>query len=222
MYFTREDLEKIRKYIKTHILKKTKILSMIGIILFTVIVAVLMRASEEVITELNIAKKISLFSDVKERVILLLLILLAGWVPYLYIPLIAWTGYIYMLAGDIAIAMSTGGLVSTVFLNSLPILIDILTVSVITSVGLYMCSYTTKKHKYNQRTTFSFDDFKIQLYKMTKKQEKYEEAVKQKQEKIDKMQENNVKIDYMNILRIAPIIMLVNIIAYIMQLIINN
>ena len=217
-----EKRKELGKFMKKHVLKKTKVLTLVGILLFVLIISVFLGASEDVSSELNIIEKTSLISDIKERVIILLLILLAGWVPYFYIPAIAFGAYVFMLAGDVALAMELHGKASMILLNILPVLLDILTVSVIAAIGIYMTSYTTKKYKYTQRTSFSFLDVKIHLYQMTKKQEKYEEALAKKQERIDKMKENDVKIDYANIVKIAPLILIVNVIACIIEHFINN
>lgn len=217
-----EKKKEIGIFIKTHVIKKTNILTITGILLFVLVISAFMGASQDVSSELEIIQKTSLINDIKERAVILLLILLAGWVPYFYIPAIAFVAYIFMLAGDVTLAMETHGKVATLLLNILPALVDVFTVSIITAIGIYMASYTTKKYRYTQRTSFSFLDVKIHLYEMTKKQDKYESAVAKKQEKIDKMKENDVKIDYANTFRIVPIVMIVNIIACIIEHLINN
>lgn len=209
-------------FIKTHILNKTKILSIIGILLFIIVVFIFNTSSINLSSELEVVEKVSLVSDIKERIIILLLILLAGWVAYFYIPAIAYVAYIFILAGDISLAMETKGMILTSLLSVLPLLIDIFTVSVITAIGMYMCSYSTKKRRYIQGTSFSFLDIKERFYEMTKKEDKYNEIVKKKQAKFDKMEENNVKIDYKNIIRIAPVVIAINILACIIEHLIIN
>lgn len=217
-----EKKQELDRFIKTHVLKKTKALAMIGILLFILIISAFMGASDEVTSELKIIEKTSLINDIKERAVIILLILFAGWVPYFYIPAIAFGAYVFMLAGDVGLAMEIHSKVATLLLNVLPILVDVLTVSVITAIGIYMSSYTTKKYRYTQRTSFSFLDVKIQFYQMTKNQDKYEAAVAKKQERMDKMKQNDVKIDYSSILKITPIVMIVNIIACVIEHLINN
>lgn len=214
--------KELTKFIKTHIFKKTKLLALIGILLFIIIISVFMRASDGANTGLEIIEKTSLLNDIKERFVILLLILVAGWVPYFYIPAIAYLAYIFMLGGDIAVAMELHGRLLTLLLNIIPLALDILTVSIIAAIGIYMSNYTTKKYRYSQRTSFSFLDVKMHLYQITKNQEKYEHAIIKKQEKIDKMKSNDVKIDYANIFKIAPTIIIINIVMCIIQHLINN
>lgn len=214
--------KELGKFLKAHIFKKTKVLTVIGILLFIVIISVFMKASDEASAGLEIIEKTSLLNGVKERFIILLLILVAGWVPYFYIPAIAFGAYVFMLGGDIVVAMESHGRLLTLLLNIIPALLDILTVSVLAAIGIYMSNYTTKKYKYSQRTSFSFLDVKMHLYQITKNQEKYEQAVIKKQERIEKMKANDVKIDYANIFKIAPTIIIINIVMCIIQHLINN
>ena len=181
-----------------------------------------MKASDEASAGLEIIEKTSLLNGIKERFIILLLILVAGWVPYFYIPAIAFGAYVFMLGGDIVVAMESHGRLLTLLLNIIPALLDILTVSVLAAIGIYMSNYTTKKYKYSQRTSFSFLDVKMHLYQITKNQEKYEQAVIKKQERLEKMKANDVKIDYANIFKIAPTIIIINIVMCIIQHLINN
>ena len=223
VFVSKEEAKKqLAEFIKTHIFKKTRVLSIVGIILFLCVISVFISSSFSLSLELETIEKTSLVNDLKERAFIMLLILLAGWVPYFYIPAIAFCAYVFMLAGDVVFAMESKGMIVTLLLNILPVLIDVLTVSIITAIGIYMSSYTTKKYRYTQRTSFSFLDVKIQLYQMTKKQDKYEEAVAKKQERIDKMKENDVKIDYGKIVRIVPAVAVINLITCIIEHLINN
>lgn len=214
--------KELGQFIKTHVLKKTKILTIIGILLFIVITYLFAMSDVEFSDEIEIVQKASLIGDVKDRIIILILILLAGWVAYFYIPVVAYVAYIIMLAGNISLVMDTKGLIFTSVISIIPVLLDIFTTSIITAIGIYMCNYSTKKRRYIQSTSFSFLDIKERFYEMTKKQEKYEEIVQKKQEKYEKMEENNVNIDYKNIIKIAPAIVAINIIVCIIEHFIIN
>lgn len=211
----------LKKFIKKEILGKTKVLTIVGIALFVLMILLFSISDVELGSEIDAIQKTSLLSTLKNRGIILLLILLAGWVPYFYIPIVAYIAYMFMLSGDVILSMESNGMIVTLLLNILPVLFDIITVSIIASIGTYMCNFTTKKYIYTQSTSFSFIDVKIQLYQMTKKQDKYEAAVAKKQEKIDKMNKNDVKIDYANILRVAPSIIILNIFVCMIQYCIN-
>ncbi len=217
-----EKKKELGLFIKNNILKKTNVLSIIGIVLFIFILCVFSMSELDLNYELDKVEKISFIETIKERIIILLLILLAGWVPYFYIPAIAFGAYVLMLAGDVALAMETKSVILTILFNILPVVIDVITVGVITAIGIYMCTCTTRKYRYTQRSSFSLLDVKIHLYQIAKKQDKYEEAIAKKQQRIEKLEQNNVKIDYTSILKIAPVVILVNILVCAIEYLINN
>lgn len=208
-------------FLKEHVIKKAKVLFIIGIVITIIMIALFEISNINILDENIDIPKASLLSMLKERLILLILILLAGWVPYFYIPAIAYVAYVFILSGDMLINMELNGAILTLVINSIPILIDLFTVSVISAIGIYMSNYSTKKYKYTQRTSFSFLDIKIQFYQMTKNQDKYEKALAKKEKKMADMQKNDVKIDYKTILKIAPIMIGINLLVYMIQYFIN-
>lgn len=209
--------KELGKFLKEHVIKKIKVLSIIGVVLVILVIAVFLASDFKVTDEIAAFPKTSILSALKERLFILLLILLAGWVPYFYIPAIAYIAYIFMLSGDLLFKMELHGKILTLVLNILPLIIDIFTVSIITAIGIYMCNYTTKKYRFTQSMSFSFLDVKLHLYEITKKQDKYDEVLTRKEKKIADMQKNDVKIDYRMILKIAPIIVVINLIVCLIQ-----
>ena len=217
----KDNKKEIVVFLKEHIISKTKILSIIGIITTILVICLFTASDMSMVDEIDSFAKTSIVATLKERIIILLLILLAGWVPYFYIPAIAYMAYIFMLSGDVLVNMELNGVLLTLIINCIPTLIDVFTVSVIGAIGIYMCNYTTKKYRYTQRTSFSFLDVKIQFYEMAKKQDKYEEAIALKEKKAEEMKKNDVKIDYVSILKIAPVVIMINLLISVVQYFIN-
>lgn len=212
----------LKEFVKTNVMKKTKVLFVIGILLTIVIVGTFCYSESSFTNELTqVVEKTSILSSLKERIMVIALILLAGWVPYFYIPAIAYVAYVFMLSGDLFMQIYAKGKGVVLMLNFIPALLDIATISVIAALGIYMCKFTTKKYRYAQRTSFSWIDVKMQLYKMRKKEEKYEETVNKKEEKLKKMEENNVKIDYKNLAKVALPVAIINLVVCILQVCIN-
>ncbi len=219
----KKDKEKINskkelgKFLKEHVITKTKVLSIMGIILSILVVLIVSSSDFKMTDEIISFPKTSILSVLKERLVILLLILLAGWVPYFYIPTIAYVAYIFMLSGNLLLEMELHGRILTLTLNLLPVIIDILTISIIVAIGMYMCNYTTKKYRYTQSMSFSFLDVKLHLYEITKKEDKYNEVLAKKEKKTADMQKNDVKIDYRMIIKIAPIVIAINLIVCLIQ-----
>jgi len=213
--------KELAAFLKEHIIFKTKVLSIIGILFTIFMICLFILYDVNMVDETTTFEKTSMVAMLRERIIILFLILLAGWVPYFYIPAIAYAAYIFMLSGDLLFNMEINGRMLALVINIIPVLVDIFTVSVIAAIAIYICNYTSKKYKYAQRTSFSFLDVKIQLYQMTKKQDEYEEAIAKKEKKIADMEKNDVKIDYMSILKIVPIMMGINLLVCVIEYFIN-
>lgn len=208
-------------FLKTHVIPKTKILFIIGVII-AILTAVLFSVFDvSLVNENETIEKAGILSVLKDRVLKLILILVAGWVPYCYIPAIVYVAYVFILSGDLIFNMQINNGLITLLINVIPSLIDIFIASIITAVGLYISNYSTRKYKYNQKRSFSFQDVKIQLYQMTKKQDKYEEEVAKKGKKLEGLEKNNVNIDYKMIFKIAPILIGINLLICVLQYIIN-
>ena len=93
--------KELKDFLKSHVLKGFKNIAIIGIVLMSVILVAFSSVDSETIKEMRIgASNISLIAALKDRCIVLLLILLAGWVPYFYIPAISYVAYIFLLSGD--------------------------------------------------------------------------------------------------------------------------
>ena len=66
---TKEEKKKeLGSFIKTHVLKNTNVLTIIGILLFLLVISVFISASDDVSSELEIIEKTSLLNDIKEMV----------------------------------------------------------------------------------------------------------------------------------------------------------
>ena len=208
--------EKLYIFVTEHILKKVEILIVVGILLSSLIISSIYSSNIE-LYEKSLGSTL-LWPMLKERFVMLLLILVSGFVPYFYIPAISFVTYIFMLSGDIVVKMQIGTVITTLLLSIIPVLIDIFTVSVIAAIGIYMCNYSGKKYRYATRTSFSFLDIKLRFYEITKKEDKYNELLSKKEKQIEKMKKNDVKIDYKQIIKIAPIAIVINLLISIVEL----
>lgn len=199
------------KFIKENISKKNKVLFIIGLIIF--IVAIIIISSSDIkLFKISEKEQIVSYKEViNQKAIILSLILLAGLVPYFYIPIIIYIPYILMLIGDIIYYAEVNGKFKSITLNFIPSIIDIFVTSVIVALGTHLCSTTTKKYKYAQRSSFSMLDIKQQFYEIRKNEEKVKQISEQKAIKEEKMKKNDVKINYIEVIKIGAIAIVINI-----------
>lgn len=180
--------------------KKTVILFVIAIILYIVLTISFMNVVAEMKEVENITTMSNSFWGIfKSKMILMVLVALSGLVPYFYIPVIAFLGYVATIASDVAAIGIDKGNFSAIVLTVVPVIFDLVVISIMSAIGIYMCKMFTKKFKYSQRTSFGFSDVKIQIYEIRGQKEKADKLREEKQKKIDKMETNNVKINYTQI-----------------------
>lgn len=143
----------------------------------------------------SISKIDSLMSIFKEDIPITFFMLFAGITPYFYLPIFGVIAS-YNLASQIAnmYVMSQGTF--TISITAFGMIIKLIGYSLAISMGIYYCKISTKKFKYSQRKGFSFMDLKKNYYEMKKMDEKLEEINKKMKEKQDKVDSNNVKAPY--------------------------
>ncbi|MDD2628422.1 MAG: hypothetical protein PHR25_03215 [Clostridia bacterium] len=209
------------KFIKENISKKTKVLFIIGLIIF-IIAMIVISSSDIKLFKISEKEQIVSYKEViNQKAIILSLILLAGLVPYFYIPIIIYIPYILMLIGDIIYYVEINGKFKAIAFNFFFYIIDIFVTSVIVALGTHLCSTTTKKYKYAQRSSFSMLDIKQQFYEIKKNEQKVNEILEKKAKKEAKMKENDIKINYIEIVKIAVVAVIMNILMTTIIYIIN-
>ena len=127
---------------------------------------------------------------------LVFLIILAGMVPYLFIPVIG-IAMSYNLALDIATNFNVLTGKSSVIFMSIGAIIELIAISLSVSAGIYYCIISTKKWRYSKSKDYSMLDFKKTLYEATNNKKKLNEVKKKKEEKNKKNEKNNVKVPYL-------------------------
>lgn len=181
--------------------KKTLVLIIISVVIYLSSMIFFMNIANnmENIQDLSMVSG-SFYELLKQKVILILLVILAGLVPYFHISVIAYIGYVMTIASDVATYGVEKGNFTAILANIIPVVLDITVISFITAVGIYMCKMFTKKFRYSQRSSFGFSDVRLQIYEMRKQTEKGEKLKKEKEEKVKRMEKNNVKVNYIQIM----------------------
>jgi hypothetical protein len=139
-----------------------------------------------------IKEKSNIFTMIlKDKIPLVFLLVFSGITPFIYIPVVGIIGFPYILVTG----LMNMSVVNMVF-ASIGAIIQIFGVSLAIAAGIYYCTNSTKRYRYNQTTTFGLDDVKMQIYEATKKEEKLNKIKDKRQAKIEKKEKLNVKIEY--------------------------
>lgn len=189
--------------------KKHIVLYIISLLIFAFFMITFIKNLTEVnqfLSEVKTAsEKTNIFMTVlKGRIPLIAIIVASGITPYIYIPLIAIAGFPYLLATEL-MNLSTINMI----IACIGSVIQIFGVSLAVAAGIYYCTSSTKKFRYNQSITFGIDDVKKQIYETTKKEDKLNKLNDKMKNKSDKREKLNVKIEYKALVITAVISMII-------------
>lgn len=158
-------------------------------------IATLIKNSEE--TQQNSASIISIIF--KQNIPSVFVTMLAGIVPYVYIPVVG-IGYAYIYAVNIIEYFATFSHTGNVIFMTIGAIINLVAISYAVATGMHYCKLVTKKQKYNRTDNYTINDVRKKFYKETKNEEK----LKKLEEKIKKReierQNAYVKVPYVNLL----------------------
>lgn len=189
---------KVRNYIKfykKYIGKKHIICSLIFLILF--IIFLILGFNKDIQTESMIIPTF-FNSFIKQKALASFIIIFAGIVPYFYMSILglAFSSELAMaVVSYYKISSSIPGLIANIF----GAILVILAYSHSIAVGIYYCSLSTKRFKYNQGRGFSFLDVKRSIANLRRNEEKIKLYNDEEEKRRKKIEEFNVKVDYKNI-----------------------
>lgn len=135
----------------------------------------------------------SFWNMVKENFFICAVIIFAGITPYACISIIGIIQAALLVYDMILRYVYGSSTLPTLFVGGI---IEIIGFSLCIAVGLYYCKLSTMKSKYNNFSSFSFNDIKKQLYELRKNKKKVDEIERKKEKKYKKIQEYNVKVPY--------------------------
>lgn len=218
------DKKKFKLYINNFIsfynknLKKpTGVLIIVSIFilafLFLLLFEVLKNAYDENLTSFYVG----FFEGLKQRFVFLLLILISGVAPFFYIPVLGFVLYLYNEFVEFTQLICQNGVVPSTFINLIPILINIFSVSLITATGIYLCKLSTVKYKLAQAKNMNATNFLIRIYQIFGNEKKLKETQKKQDKKIEKIQSRDEKINYLQMINIICIVTILQIISLLIQ-----
>lgn len=156
-------------------------------------------------TEMYCGDGAGLIDNFVSKLEMLAVTVVAVLVPYFYLPFLGFIGYIYYEGIAFAHAISVYGYFGGIMRYFLPAVLNIIVVSVVTSVCVYLVKILTAKFRYNRRNAMNFTKFRLKVYEMTKKEDKYNELLKKSEEKERKLEGKNRKVEWKYVLCIFAV-----------------
>ena len=160
---------------------------------------------------------ISLFGDYIERLKILVVIIVSGIVPYMYAPVV---GYVCCLMDEmmnISYRIKEYGILVGVGASVIPLIINVIIISIITALGIYICRTITVSYRISNVKNMNYTNFRIKLYELVNKQDKVKALTKKREEKINKLTAKKEKIAYIQILNIAIIVCILQFVSVLIQ-----
>ena len=154
-----------QKLRKLHIIILIIMIILYAIFFFTTFSSV--RSGAYTVAEGTVAS--GFVENIKQTLLLDLVIIIAGITPYFYLSIIG-IAQSLALVNTLAIRYALGAsFMPTLFIGGL---IQIIAVALCIAVGLYYCRLSTKKTKYYHHSDFGLDDLKMQVYEIRQDKKK--------------------------------------------------
>ncbi len=135
----------------------------------------------------------------EDKIPLVLLIIFAGITPYINVPVLGIFSS-YSLAISIVNTFGKTNNNLNLILSSFGSILELFGIALSIATGIYYCSLSTKKSKYNKMSQLNMNDIKRNIYQITKNDKKIDELDKKLEAKRIEKEKFNVKIPYINLI----------------------
>lgn len=205
-------------FIKQNLVKYIKVFLVISIVLIALTAsAFITNAESQTCIGMCIDDSITFISQYWSKLQIILITTISGIVPYIFAPVIGFIGYILSIVSELGYIIKGLGYVKGIFVWLVPAMIDILTISITASVGIYICKTVTIGYKISSVNNMNFLNFRIRLYEAIGNKEKFEKLTKQKNEKVKKLESKKNKLNYLQILNVVVLIAVLQFISTLIQ-----
>lgn len=164
-----------------------------------------------------ISTKILFGENLLEKLKMLGITLLAAVVPYVYLPWLGFLGYMYNEVLTVAKILSVYGMIKGGVIYLIIYLLNILTLCLITSLGIYFAKILTIKFRLSRVNSFTFAHYKLKLYEAMSNEKKCKEMEEKISKREEKLKNKLKKIDIKNSIVLVLIAAVIQIISVAMQ-----
>lgn len=204
------------KFFNENLKKKTVIVFIILTLISVIFIVPIINELKVTLGE-TITLELSLWNFIKDKILLLLMALVAGIVPYMYIAVLGGIGYTYQALIEYAyIIIDKGFFLGTIILI-VPFILNLICISVISALGIYICKVNTNKFIISQQRNMNFTRFRLEFAKATQNTEKEKQIQKKIDEKAEKLKNKDTKIKYKEILTIFGIVCILQLISSLIE-----
>lgn len=206
------------KFIQENMSRYIKVFLVISIILIALTISTFITKAESS-TCIGMCRdsSVNFITEYWSKLQILLITIVAGIVPYIFAPVIGFIGYVLSIASELSYIIKGLEYVKGIAIWLFPAMLDILTISITVSVGVYICKTVTVGYKISSINSMNFLNFRIKLYEEIGNKQKYEQLTKLKKEKIEKLEGKKNKLKYLQILNVVILIVILQFISTLIQ-----
>ena len=214
----------IKKYIKdffvfadNHLIKKIGLFIVLAILIVAISLGFVVSAVKDAECVGTCRDGVKLFQEYGSRMSVILFIGIAGVVPYMYVSIIGFAGMVISEATTLAYAIKGYGYVGGILAGIVPLLLNTITVSIVTALGIYICKVVTVGYKISNIKNMNAMNFRIRLNEVLARQKKVEELTKKKEEKLGRLEAKREKLAYLQILNTAIVVSIIQFVSVVIQ-----
>jgi len=163
------------------------------------------------------SEEITISQNYLSRAEMLLLTLVASVVPYFYMPYLGLVLYMYNEVVTLAHVINISGYLFGIVKYLLPLIFNICSIAILTGVAVYLVKIVTDKTRMNRNSSMNFTSFRLKIYEMLKRQDKYDALNKKQQERIKKIQKNTEKIQWKGVAITSGIAFVIQFVGVVLQ-----
>lgn len=171
-------------------------------------------------TGTGVIEKVTLWGLMKDKILIIVITAISGVVPYMYIPVLACLGYMYQVVIEMAYIILDKGYFLGSILSLIPYVINVISISLVGAIGIYLCKINTNKFRSGQQRNMNWNIFVLNIYQITGNKEKEKKIQKKIEEKEKKLESREVKIDYKQVLNVCIICIILQLVSSFIEYII--
>ena len=200
-------------FFKEKLAKSVVILLVIAIILSVIMLKISLGVNKDI----NEIGDFSFFKEIINGLKVFIIIIISGIIPYLYAPVIGFVEFLITNSVNLSKLIIVYGFGIAILKGIIPFLINIISICLITSIGIYICREITLGYKISSSKDMNFTSFKIQLYKSIGNEKKSKEIAKKRDEKVKKLENKKTKIEYLQIINVIILVTILQVISALIE-----
>lgn len=122
--------------------------------------------------------------------------IIAGVVPFCYMPFLSMLAYMHFETQDLAFCIIQNGWILGILRALIPLLFGIICISYTTALGIYICKISTAKYRLGRSTNMNWTNFRLRVYQVLKNEEKYNALSKKQEKHQEKLKQKNQKYNW--------------------------